>query len=200
MFAQVTFPAVTSLALSISARACSTQPTLVRPFTLSSRAYRASGKIELHPFALFLADLMANPGPFSPVRSIIETHILPRASSGSLRLVITHCMRSQWRGPMAADQLRHHPLWPKGVPVLVMEGGWQAWRRKFADRNELFEGLVEQGKKVEVEGVKVVSQDGAKSDGEGWEEEEGEEVEEIHSVELRTKAEREARARRAAGS
>lgn len=79
-------------------------------------------------------------------------------------MVITHCHQSKFRGPLAADQLRRHPDWPEGVDVVVMEGGWQAYRKAFKGRPELMENASRGEKEV---------------------------VENEHSVELREREQRE---------
>ncbi|ORY74508.1 hypothetical protein BCR35DRAFT_281159 [Leucosporidium creatinivorum] len=122
------------------------------------------------------------------VRSIINTHITPRLPE--LKLVLTHCMRSQYRGPMAAQELQNHPQWPKEVQVMVMEGGYQGWRRKFKGVKGMIEGLEEEAKggASRIEGKPVVDgSDGGKG-AKGWEDVDG--VEEQHSVEIREELER----------
>ncbi|BGP31507.1 hypothetical protein JCM10296v2_003272 [Rhodotorula toruloides] len=74
---------------------------------------------------------------------LIETHILPRPS---LTLLILHCMRSQTRGPFAAQLLSRSPLLPSRIEVRVMEGGFAGWWARFKGdrrRERLFEGLLE---------------------------------------------------------
>lgn len=105
------------------------------------------------------------------VRSVISTHILPRLPE--LKLVLTHCMRSQYRGPMAAQELANHETWPKGVEVMVMEGGFLGWRKKFQGVEGMIEGLP------------------GSERGLGREDDP---VEEQHSVELRQQQERQGRA------
>ncbi|SCV70815.1 BQ2448_3577 [Microbotryum intermedium] len=106
------------------------------------------------------------------VQSIISTHILPRIPRG-LNTVITHCMRSQYRGPMAAQALCEHEAWPKQVEVKILDGGYRAWEKKYRGREELFEGL--QAERGAVVGVRR----------EGVAKDELDQVEELHSVELR---------------
>ncbi|KAJ8294768.1 Dual specificity phosphatase ibp1 [Rhodotorula toruloides] len=79
---------------------------------------------------------------------LIRTHILPRPS---LHLLILHCMRSQTRGPYAAQLLSRSPSLPAHIDVRVMEGGFAGWWARFKGderRERLFEGLVqrEEGK------------------------------------------------------
>ncbi|BGO98865.1 hypothetical protein RTG_01045 [Rhodotorula toruloides ATCC 204091] len=77
---------------------------------------------------------------------LIKTHILPRPS---LTLLILHCMRSQTRGPFAAQLLSRSPHLPSHVEVRVMEGGFAGWWKRFKGdrrRERLFEGLLEREK------------------------------------------------------
>ncbi|GAA5837543.1 hypothetical protein JCM11251_002010 [Rhodosporidiobolus azoricus] len=73
------------------------------------------------------------------LKRLIEEHI---ASRPSLKTVIVHCMRSQTRGPYAAHLLSQSPSLPSTVRVVILEGGFQEWYRKFKGRKELFEGLL----------------------------------------------------------
>ncbi|KAI5481938.1 hypothetical protein MNV49_000215 [Pseudohyphozyma bogoriensis] len=104
------------------------------------------------------------------IQRVIDQQITPLQPT--LRTVITHCMRSQMRGPYAAQQLQSHPNWPPDVGVYCMRGGYQSWLREFRGQLEYFENLDEQS---------------------GWEDEERIEGmgvgkdEEAHSREIREK-------------
>ncbi|SGY79154.1 BQ5605_C008g05057 [Microbotryum silenes-dioicae] len=122
------------------------------------------------PRALWLSSrLFSSP---ASVQSIISTHIKPRLPQG-LNTVITHCMRSQYRGPMAAQALSEHDDWPERVQVKILDGGYRGWEKKYRGRKELFEGLG--GEKGDVVGLRR----------EGVAKDELDQVEELHSVELR---------------
>jgi hypothetical protein len=91
---------------------------------------------------------------------LIKTHL----SAPSLRLVILHCMRSQTRfvslpfsassaltrhrfhhsGPYAAYLLSQFPSLPPHLKVVILEGGYQGWWRKFKGRKDLNENLLDQ--------------------------------------------------------
>ncbi|BGP15495.1 hypothetical protein JCM10213_005762 [Rhodosporidiobolus nylandii] len=72
---------------------------------------------------------------------VIEQHI---SSRPNLRLVIVHCMRSQTRGPYAAYLLSKSPSLPRNIRVVILEGGFSGWYRRFKGRKELFEGLLDE--------------------------------------------------------
>ncbi|GAA5895309.1 hypothetical protein JCM6882_006640 [Rhodosporidiobolus microsporus] len=92
---------------------------------------------------------------------LIAKHI---SSRPSLRLLILHCMRSQTRGPYAASLLSQAPSLPSNVRVVVLEGGFQGWYRRFKGRAEMFEGL-EEGEREEWERV-VQADEGDKGEAE----------------------------------
>ncbi|GAA5845076.1 hypothetical protein JCM9279_005426 [Rhodotorula babjevae] len=77
------------------------------------------------------------------VERVIAQHISPRLPA--LRTVILHCMRSQTRGPYAASLLQRSPALPPGVDVVVLEGGFQGWLRRYRGEQALFENLEGQG-------------------------------------------------------
>jgi len=54
-------------------------------------------------------------------------------------------MRSQTRGPYAADALLRSPSLPPDLDVVVLEGGFQGWLRRFRGDKALFENLDEEG-------------------------------------------------------
>lgn len=73
---------------------------------------------------------------------------------------------------------------------MVMEGGYQGWRRKFKGVEGMIEGLEEtaKGGASKIEGKPVVDgSDGGRA-AKGWEDVDG--VEEQHSVEIREELER----------
>ncbi|BGP47533.1 Cdc25 phosphatase Ibp1 [Rhodotorula kratochvilovae] len=70
---------------------------------------------------------------------VIQRHIAPRLPQ--LRTVVVHCMRSQTRGPYAAHLLSRSPSLPPDVEVVVLEGGFQGWLRRYKGEKVLFEGL-----------------------------------------------------------
>ncbi|GAA5821668.1 hypothetical protein JCM3770_004761 [Rhodotorula araucariae] len=73
------------------------------------------------------------------VERVIQQHIAPRLPQ--LRTVIVHCMRSQTRGPYAAHLLARSPALPPNVDVVVLEGGFQGWLRRYRGEKALFEGM-----------------------------------------------------------
>ncbi|GAA5978929.1 hypothetical protein JCM11641_000097 [Rhodosporidiobolus odoratus] len=73
--------------------------------------------------------------------AVVDRHIRPRPN---LRTIIVHCMRSQTRGPYAAYLLSHSPSLPANIDVVILEGGFSGWYRRFKGRKELFEGLLNQ--------------------------------------------------------
>ncbi|GAA5864429.1 hypothetical protein JCM1840_000492 [Sporobolomyces johnsonii] len=95
------------------------------------------------------------------IERVINDHIAPRPN---LSKVIVHCMRSQTRGPYVAHLLSHSPALPPSVEVVILEGGFQGWYRRFRGRRELFENLY-----GEVEdGVAGGTGEGREAAGPGW--------------------------------
>jgi len=100
---------------------------------------------------LLLALLALLAEPFSPASSfafprserVIKQHISPRLPA--LRTVILHCMRSQTRGPYAASLLQRSPALPPNLDVVVLEGGFQGWLRRYRGEKALFENFEGQG-------------------------------------------------------
>ncbi|GAA5926106.1 hypothetical protein JCM3775_005206 [Rhodotorula graminis] len=75
------------------------------------------------------------------VERVIQQHITPRLPA--LRTVVLHCMRSQTRGPYAASLLQRSPALPPNLDVVVLEGGFQGWLRRYRGDKRLFENLDE---------------------------------------------------------
>jgi hypothetical protein len=89
---------------------------------------------------------------------------------------------------MAAQALQNHPQWPKEVQVMVMEGGYQGWRRKYRGIEGMIEGLDGAVGASRIEGKPVVDGSDGGREAKGWEDVDG--VEEQHSVEIREELER----------
>ncbi|CEQ42892.1 SPOSA6832_04746, partial [Sporobolomyces salmonicolor] len=110
------------------------------------------------------------PAPESSTTTSPRVRTSPKSLSHFQPPRLSNPVRSQTRGPYVAHLLSHSPALPPSVEIVILEGGFQGWYRRFKGRRELFENMY-----GEVEdGVAGGTGDGREAAGPGWKAPKGE--------------------------